>query len=134
MQCPLNPFGIARDDGEVGSCRLVRLGAALFPISQSPKRDVVARGKFLLSQLERAAEGLDTWNGSQLPWPRIGERWVFVVAGSRGFDFRRSHRSHGRSVQCFFSTVRFDTDQLAVTAHFGDSSGLPHFLSPGGLR
>src|ERR1700674_4019202 len=62
MQCPVDTFGIARDDGEVGFCRLVRLGAALFPIPQSAERDVVARGKFLLSQREGAAEGFDARN------------------------------------------------------------------------
>jgi hypothetical protein len=35
MQCPLDTFGIARDDGEEGFSRLVRLRAALFPIPPS---------------------------------------------------------------------------------------------------
>ena len=50
LQCPLDTFGIARNDGEVGFGRLVRLRAALFPIPQSAKWDAVARGKFPLSQ------------------------------------------------------------------------------------
>jgi len=33
LQCPLDTLGIARDDGEVGFSWLVRLRAALFPIS-----------------------------------------------------------------------------------------------------
>ena len=52
MQRPLDAFGIARDDSEVSSSRLIRLRAALFPIPQSAKGDVVARGKIFLLQLE----------------------------------------------------------------------------------
>jgi hypothetical protein len=58
-QCPLDTFGIARDDGEIGLSRLVGLRAALFPIPQSGKRDVVARRKFLLGKRQGAAEGLN---------------------------------------------------------------------------
>ena len=134
MQCPLDAFGIARDDDEVGFSWLVRHRAALFPIPQSAKRDVVARGKLLLSQCEESAEGLDARNGTQSAWPRIGERRVFMVAGGCFFDFRRTQRSQGRSIQRFFGAIRFDTDKPAVTAHSRDSSALVHFLSPGGLR
>jgi len=134
LQCPLDTFGIARDDGEVGFSRLVRLRAALFPIPQSAKRDVVARGKLLLGQREGAAEGPNARNGTQLPCPRIGEWRVFMVAGGGGFDFRSTQRSQGRSVQGLLGAVRFDADKSAVTTHSGDSSSLAHFLSPGGLR
>ena len=54
LQCTLDTFGIARDNGEVGSSRLVGLRATLFPIPQSAERDVVARGKLLLGQREGA--------------------------------------------------------------------------------
>jgi hypothetical protein len=74
MQSPLNAFGIARDDGEVGFCRLVRLGAPLFPIPQSAERDLVACGEFLLGEREGAAEGLYAQNGTQLAGPRIVQR------------------------------------------------------------
>ena len=47
-------FGIARYDPKVGTSRLVRLGAALFPVTQRPERDLIARGKFLLGQAESA--------------------------------------------------------------------------------
>ncbi len=97
MQCPLDSFGIVRDDGDVGFSRLIRLRAALFPIPQSSERDVVARGKFLLSWREGAAEYLDARNRTQLPRPRIGEQRVFMVAGGGGFDFCRGHRGEGRS-------------------------------------
>jgi len=128
MQCPLDAVGIARDDGEIGFGRLVWLRASLFPIPQSAKRDVVARGKLLLGQREGAAESLDARNGAQLSWPRIGERRVVMIADGGGFDFRSTQRSQGRSVQRFFGTIRFDPDKPAVTAHFRDSSALPHFL------
>ena len=81
MQCPLDSFGVARDDSEVGFSRLVGLRAALFPIPQSAKRDVVARGKFLLGQRQGAAEGLDARYGTQLACLRLGQWWVFMVAG-----------------------------------------------------
>lgn len=32
LQSPLDALGIARYDGEVGFCRLVRFGTALFPV------------------------------------------------------------------------------------------------------
>jgi hypothetical protein len=54
MQCPLDTFGIAREDSEVGFSRLVGLRAALFSIPQSAKRDVVGRGEFLLGQRQGA--------------------------------------------------------------------------------
>lgn len=63
-QCPLDTFGIAGNDSEVGFCRLVRLRTALFPIPQSAKRDVVARGELFLGLSEGAAEGLDARNGT----------------------------------------------------------------------
>ncbi len=129
----LDTFGIARDDGEVGSGWLVRLRAALFPIPHSAKRDVVARGKLPLGQSEGAAEGLNARNGTQLPYPRLGEGWVLIVAGG-GFDFCSTPRSHGWSVHRFFGAVWFDPHKPAVTAQSGDSNGLVHFLSPGGLR
>jgi len=68
MQCPLYTFGIASDDGEIGLSRLVGFGAALFPIPQSSKRDVVPDGELFLGKPERASEGLDAWNRTQLPW------------------------------------------------------------------
>ena len=80
MQCPLDTFGIARDDGEVSFGRLVRLRTALLPIPQSAQRDVVAQGKLLLRQREGAAEGLNAWHGAQLPGPRFGEGRVFRIA------------------------------------------------------
>ncbi len=48
MQRPLDTFGIAGDDGEISSRWLIRLRAALFPISECAKRDVVTHGKLLL--------------------------------------------------------------------------------------
>jgi hypothetical protein len=80
MQCLLDTFGIARDDGEVGSSRLVGPRAALFPIAQGAKRDVVARGKFLLGQRQGAAEGLNTRYRTQLACLRLGEWWGVTVA------------------------------------------------------
>src|ERR1700692_4042496 len=102
MQCPSDTLGIARNDDEVGFSRLVWLGAALFPIPQSGKRDVVARSKLLLGQREGATEGLDARNATQLPLPRSRERRVFLVAGGGVFDFRGTPRSQGRKVQRFF--------------------------------
>ena len=87
MQRPLDTFGIARDDGEVGFGRLVRLRTALFPIPQSAERDVVAHGKLLLSQREGAAECLNAWHGTQLPCPRFGEGRVFRSRGRRRLRF-----------------------------------------------
>jgi hypothetical protein len=81
MQCSLDAFGIARDDGQVGFSRLVGLRAALFPIAQGAKWDVVARGEFLLGERQGAAEGLDARYGTQLACLRLGEWWVFMVAG-----------------------------------------------------
>ena len=93
MQCPLDAFGIARDYGEVGFCRLVRLGAALFPIPQSAKRNVVARGELLLSQREGAAEGLEA-----LDTPPLGPMTASVPADrfysvlDAGFTVRPTQR------------------------------------------
>jgi hypothetical protein len=101
---------------------------------ESAKRDVVADSKFFLGQRESAAEGLDTRNRTQLPWPRIGERRVFMVTNGGGFDFRSTQRSKGRSVQRFFGAIRFDPDKPTVTAHSRDSSALVHSFSPAGLR
>ena len=134
MQCPLDAFGVTRDDSQVGFSRLVWLRAALFPIAQSAKRDLVARSKLLLSQREGAAKGFDARHETQLSWECVGERQVFMVAGSGGFEIRGSHRSQRRCVQRFFCAIRFDADKPAVTAHFRDSSVLAHFLSPAGLR
>ena len=55
VQRPLDTLGIARYDGEVGFDRLARLRTALLPIPKSAQRNVLARGKLLLSQREGAA-------------------------------------------------------------------------------
>ena len=131
MQRPLDAFGIARDDSEVSSSRLIRLRAALFPIPQSAKGDVVARGKIFLRQRESAAEGLYERHATQLPDARIREGWIFKVAGSGSFDFRSTPPSKRWSVERFFGAVRFDPDKPAVTARSRDSRGLAHILSLG---
>ena len=57
-----------------------------------------------------------------------------MVTGSASFDFRRGHRHEGRSVERFFGAVRFQPNKPPVTVHSRGSSGLAHFLSPGGLK
>src|SRR5271155_4620604 len=111
MQCPFDAFGIARDDDEVGFSWLVRLRAALLPIPQSAKRNVVTRSKLLLGQREGAAEGLDARDAAQSPRPRIGKRRIFMVAGCGVFNFGSTERAQGRSVQRFFGAIRFDPNK-----------------------
>lgn len=108
MQRPLDTFWIARDDGEIGFGWLVWFRAALFPIPQSAKRNLVAHSKRFPSQRKGAAQGLDARNGTQLAWPRIGERRVFMVESGGGFDCRSTQRSQRQSVQRLFGVIRFD--------------------------
>jgi hypothetical protein len=67
-----------RYDREIGAGRPVRLGAALFPVTQCAERDPVARGKFLLGQSECAPQCLHARHPSRRPQffrrhrPRIG--------------------------------------------------------------
>ncbi len=58
MQRPLDAFGIARNDGEVSPCRLVRFRSALFPVPQGAERDVVACREFLLRKTQGTANDL----------------------------------------------------------------------------
>ncbi len=130
MQRPLDAFGIARNDREVSSSRLIRLRAALLPIPQSAKWDVVPRGKLLLRQREGAAEGFNAGYATELPGARIRDGWVFTVADSTSFDFRSTPPRQRWSVKRLLGAVWFDPDKPALTSHSRDSRGLAHILSP----
>lgn len=54
-QSAAHQFRAADDDLEIGAGRLVRLDPVLLPIPQGAHGYLVARGKFLLAEAERAA-------------------------------------------------------------------------------
>ena len=56
----MNPFRIARNDLQVGSCRLIGFRSSLLPITKRPKRDLIANRKFFLGESQCAAQGLYT--------------------------------------------------------------------------
>jgi hypothetical protein len=56
FQGALHPLRIASDDFEIGSGRLIRLGAPLLPVAQRAERNMITRGKRFLSEAERTPQ------------------------------------------------------------------------------
>src|ERR1017187_7744719 len=61
IQYAVHMLRIVGDECQIGPRRLIRLGAALFPIPQCAERDVIANGKLLLRQLQGPANDLRLW-------------------------------------------------------------------------
>src|SRR2546428_9231322 len=60
---------LARDDGEVGTRGLIRLGLALFPIPERAEGDTKASRKLLLRKTKRAAHHLDLRDALEVHGP-----------------------------------------------------------------
>src|SRR5271156_325318 len=58
IQHPVHMIGIARNQGQISACRLIRLCATLLPIPQRAKWDMEARRELFLCQLQCAANDL----------------------------------------------------------------------------
>lgn len=75
-------FRIDGNDFQIGTGRLIRLAAALFPIPQGAERNMIARRKLFLRQLQRPADDLDAGHfpgSSEL----FGGKWRIVGIGKR---------------------------------------------------
>ena len=77
-------LGIAGDKRQIGSRRLIRLRAALFPIPQRAERDVVAFRKLLLRQVQRPTDDLHAGSPLHAVESRLGQR-LRVRIGARPF-------------------------------------------------
>ncbi len=61
MQSVTNGLRVARYDGKIGFRRRVRFFASLFPIAQSPERNMKPRCKLFLTEPESTADDAHLW-------------------------------------------------------------------------
>ena len=94
IQCPVHVVRIASDQRKVCSRRLVRFRAALLPIAQSAKRDMVPDGKFLLSQFQRPADDFRLRRPLHSVEVGAGQRLGVGVSPSSLLDCFRAHWSN----------------------------------------
>src|SRR5712691_7083250 len=82
---------LARDDGEVRTRGLIRLGLALFPIPERAEGDTKASRKLLLRKTKRAAHHLDLRDALEVRGPLRRQRRVVRIVQRRRVDFLLRH-------------------------------------------
>src|SRR6266581_7845684 len=98
-----------RNNGEIGARGLIRFATSLFPIAQRAQGNMIAGGKLLLGQSERAPQSLDAWYPLHAGQIDVRQRLRVRIAYGGSCDSLVTRR-HEWCLHCylFLSAIRLD--------------------------